>query len=193
MYWLFCTIRGFTKHCCGGTGKALDAAQWIGQRARIPIAIGNGLAIGKSYWGEWGGQQIGIDGYRKSLRMSVDAAQRNREASGDLALDAEGSLLRDRGAIARLVHEENLQGREWAGIGNIDANWLTACEWASYGGWRDAGIIPRGRGGALNQSLRKECLENRRRAGYSQGRNPGDADRHKWKFPGCTGSCRYRG
>src|SRR5208282_181329 len=135
---------------------------------RVPVSVGDLLAVGQSYRAERRGQQIGIERDRDSLGMSVDSAQRHREARSEFTLDSEGSLLRDRGTIARLVHKKDLQRREGTGVGNVDANWLGTRKRASHSRRCDAGLIPRGWCGALNQSLSKQGLEDSGRPGYAQ-------------------------
>src|SRR6202795_3395171 len=66
------------KALSGVTGQALNAAQRVSSRGRrIPVAIGNRLAIGQSYCAEWRGQQIGIDRDWEPLRVRIDNAERN--------------------------------------------------------------------------------------------------------------------
>src|ERR1700747_1670808 len=138
----------------------------------VPVSVGDLLAVSQGYGAEGREQEIGIDGNRESLGVSVDSAQRNRETRTDLSFNSEGSLLRYRRTIAGLVHENNLQWREWAAVGYIDANWLWSCKWASYDYRRDTGIMDSGGGGALNQAPAKERLENGCRAVYAEHRNP---------------------
>src|SRR5205807_3038083 len=88
--------QGIHKALLGITGQAagLSASQRVGSRGRrIPVAIGNRLAIGQSQRREWCRQQIGVDCDRESLRMRVDTAERNREPRSDLTFDSKRSLL----------------------------------------------------------------------------------------------------
>src|ERR1700683_5297209 len=138
----------------GGTGKdsagKLGATQGIVGCACVPVAIGNGLAVGQLYGAERRGQKVGVDGDRQSLGVGVDAAERDGEAGSDLTLNAKGSLLRNRRTIAGLIHEKDLKWRERAAVGYVDADRLGTGKGAGHGSRRDACVVAGGRSGALN-------------------------------------------
>src|ERR1700733_1785230 len=105
-----------------GQASGFSASQRVGsRRRRIPIAIGNNLAIGEWQRGKRRRQQIGIDRNRQSLSMRINTAYGDGESRRDLTFNSKRSLLCDGRPIARLIRENYLQRSDGTAVRNINA------------------------------------------------------------------------